>query len=51
MVTAGTPTESATQRVFLDRPDISTCTCVRTMLEGAVIEMRVVPQVQEYVRP
>src|SRR5271166_2174048 len=43
MVTAGTPTESATQRVFLDRPDISTCTCVRTMLEGAVIKMRVVP--------
>ena len=31
------------QRVFLDRPDISTCTRVRTILEGAVIKMRVVP--------
>src|SRR5271157_1455142 len=37
------PTESTTQRVFLDRLNISTCTRVCTILKGAVIKMRVVP--------
>src|SRR5208337_2988231 len=37
------PAKSATQRVFLDRPDISTRSRARTILEGAVIKMRAVP--------